>query len=222
MFEEMTYENILERTLKRVSNDLDKRQGSIIYDAVAPACAEIAQMYIELDHILKLTFVETSYGEFLDKRVYEMGLSRRKATKSQRIAKFHGNNDKAFNISIGDRFSIENLNYKAIEKVTDGVFVLECEKPGIEGNQLFGDLIPIENINGLSKAEMIGNNSIKIPGENEESDKALLERYRKYITNRPQDGNTAQYENWCDNENGIGSYKVFPLWNGANTVKISM
>lgn len=222
MFEEMTYQNLLKRILKRVSDDIDKRQGSVIYDAVAPVCAELTQMYIELDNILKLTFAETSYGEYLNKRTSEMGIERRKATKAQRTAKFYDNNGESFNISIGHRFNIEDLNYICIEKTKDGIFILECESSGIIGNQLYGNLIPIENINGLAKAEMIGNDSIKVPGENEESDKELLERYRKYITNKVQDGNIAQYESWCDNENGIGAYKVIPLWNGANTVKVSI
>ena len=43
MFEENTYENILNRVLSRVDNSIDKREGSVIYSAVAPVCAELAQ-----------------------------------------------------------------------------------------------------------------------------------------------------------------------------------
>lgn len=46
-----TYEEILQRCLDRISNTIDKRQGSIIYDALAPCCVELAQMYIELSGI---------------------------------------------------------------------------------------------------------------------------------------------------------------------------
>lgn len=46
MFEENTYENILNRVLSRVDNGIDKREGSVIYSAVAPVCAELAQAYI--------------------------------------------------------------------------------------------------------------------------------------------------------------------------------
>ena len=38
MFEKMTYEAILQDMLNRVTSDVDKREGSIIYDALAP-CA---------------------------------------------------------------------------------------------------------------------------------------------------------------------------------------
>ena len=37
MYEKMTYESILQKMLNMVSDDVDKREGSIIYDALAPA-----------------------------------------------------------------------------------------------------------------------------------------------------------------------------------------
>ena len=37
MFEVMTYEKIMERMLARVTNSLDKREGSVMWDALAPA-----------------------------------------------------------------------------------------------------------------------------------------------------------------------------------------
>ena len=43
------FENILERLLANIDDSLDKTQGSIIYDALAPAAAELAQCYIALD-----------------------------------------------------------------------------------------------------------------------------------------------------------------------------
>ena len=48
MYENMTFENIMDRCLSRVSASVDKREGSIVYDAIAPAAAELAIMYIEL------------------------------------------------------------------------------------------------------------------------------------------------------------------------------
>ena len=35
MYEEMTYENILQQMLDRVTSDVDKREGSVIFDALA-------------------------------------------------------------------------------------------------------------------------------------------------------------------------------------------
>ena len=56
MFENMTFDYILKRTLNNISNNIDKRQGSVIYDAVAPCCMEIAKIYESLDRVIKETF----------------------------------------------------------------------------------------------------------------------------------------------------------------------
>ena len=57
MYEHITYENIIARILARVPDSLDKREGSLIYDAIAPAAAEIQNLYIELDTILNQKFL---------------------------------------------------------------------------------------------------------------------------------------------------------------------
>ena len=41
-----TFTQILDRQLKNVPDDKDKRQGSIIYDALAPCSGEFANGYI--------------------------------------------------------------------------------------------------------------------------------------------------------------------------------
>ena len=53
MFEDYTFENLIKRMLARAPKEIDKREGSVIYDALAPAAAELAQMYIDLDVIRK-------------------------------------------------------------------------------------------------------------------------------------------------------------------------
>ena len=34
MYEDMTFENIMDRCLDRVSSSIDKREGSVVYDAI--------------------------------------------------------------------------------------------------------------------------------------------------------------------------------------------
>ena len=63
------FDSILQRLLNNVSDELDKRQGSIIYDALAPAAAELAQAYIALDVYTDQTYLATAVGENLDNRV---------------------------------------------------------------------------------------------------------------------------------------------------------
>ena len=41
-----SFEEIMERTLSKVSTDVDKREGSVIYNAMAPTNEEIANIFV--------------------------------------------------------------------------------------------------------------------------------------------------------------------------------
>ena len=80
MFEEYTFEVILNAMLARVPDTIDKRQGSIVYNALAPAAVELQNMYINLDVILNETFADTASREYLIKRAEERGITPYPAT----------------------------------------------------------------------------------------------------------------------------------------------
>ncbi|EQH03085.1 bacteriophage baseplate assembly J domain protein [Clostridioides difficile] len=68
MFELMTFENIIKRMLDSVPDTFDKREGSIIYNALAPVAIELTETYIAMDELLDQTFVDTaSYYYFGEK-----------------------------------------------------------------------------------------------------------------------------------------------------------
>ena len=48
MYEALTFEAILERMLGRVDDSFDKREGSVIYDALAPAAVELQLSLIHI------------------------------------------------------------------------------------------------------------------------------------------------------------------------------
>lgn len=221
MFSDKTYETILSDMLARVPSNLDKRQGSIIYDTLSPAAAELAQTYINLDALLDNAFADTAIDNYLDMKCSEIGLTRNAASKTIQKGVFTGNGGSAFDISIGDRFAVVNTNVRfiATEKITDGQFQMECEIAGSIGNIVTGQLIPITYINGLETATI---SEILIFGEDIESNDALRARYFNKVQNNAQDGNIAQYIEWADEYSGIGRSKVFSLWNGDNTVKVSI
>ncbi|WP_025950467.1 baseplate J/gp47 family protein [Geobacillus thermocatenulatus] len=219
MFEDQTFDAILERMLDRIPDDMDKQEGSVIYDALAPAAMELAQMYAELDVVLRLAFGETSTGEYLDKRAADFGVYRKQATPAVRKGVFTDGNDVPFNIPIGSRFRLNDMVYVAIEKITDGQFRMQAETPGSEGNQEFGNLLPIEPIEGLGTATLA---DVLIPGEDEESDESLRKRFLQKVREPGTSGNAADYKQWATEVAGVGAAKVTPLWNGPGTVKVTI
>jgi uncharacterized phage protein gp47/JayE len=221
VFEDKTYEAILADMIDRVPSNLDRRQASVIYDSLSPIAAELAQTYINLDNLLDNAFADKAIDGYLDMKCSEIGLTRNQASKTIQNGIFTGNGGLDFDISISDRFSVvnSNVNFIATEKIDDGSFKLECETAGNIGNTVTGQLIPISYIEGLETAELT---EILILGEDIESNDALRIRYFNKVQNNAQDGNIAQYEEWADEFTGIGRSKVFPLWDGDNTVKVSI
>lgn len=219
MYENQTYDVILARMLARVPDDVDKREGSIIYDALAPAAAELAQMYTELDINYNLSFADTATGDELSQITAEFGVNREPATKAIREGKFYDNANQLMDIPIGSRFSIEDVDYVATSKTNTGVFNMECETPGTIGNQQFGVMLPIDFINGLSRAVL---GDIIVPGEDEESDDSLRERYYQTVNDPAFGGNISDYKQEINSIDGVGDTKVFPVWQGGGTVKCTI
>ncbi|WP_248930142.1 baseplate J/gp47 family protein [Paenibacillus hamazuiensis] len=219
MYENQTYQVILQRMLARIPSDIDKREGSIIYDALAPAALELAQLYAELDTNINLSFAGTSSGEYLDRCIAWSGITRKPATKAKLKGLFYDAGNRPFNIPIGKRFSISSVTFVAVEQIAAGQFVMECETAGNIGNQQVGTLLPIDYIDGLARGELT---EILIPGEEKESDASLLDRYQQKVTKPVTGGNRYQYEVWARNNPGVGKAKAFPEWNGPLSVKVAL
>ena len=220
MYENQTAEAILARMLANPNlNGLDKRPSSVIYNALAPAAAELAQTYIAIDNLRDLTFAGTSEGEYLDRRVAELGIIRNAATFSMVRGVFKNGSGALMAIPIGSRFSSGLISYVATEFMSAGNYKLQAEKAGEQGNESSGTLMPLASINGLADAQIT---ELLIPGEDDETDDDLITKYFATISDRFQDGNVAQYQKWADDYEGIGKSKIIPLWDGADTVKVSI
>ena len=207
-----TYEEILQRCLDRIPNTIDKRQGSIIYDALAPCCVELAQMYIELSGIYDQVFIDTAVGEALDKLVEQNGVKRKDATYALRKGEFN------MVVPVGNRFSDGENTYIVIENIAGtNNSILRCEQAGSVGNGYYGSLTPITYLQGLTKAELT---DIIDMGNDVESDDDLRVRYMESVTAPQFGGNVSDYQNKVKSLTGVGGCKVIPIWNGGGTVKL--
>jgi uncharacterized phage protein gp47/JayE len=100
---------------------MDKREGSIIYDALSPAAAEMAQMYIELDVNNNLNFADTATGEYLERCIAWSGIQRHPASKAQLRGLFYDSDGALLDVPLSGRFSLDLLNYKAVEKLSPAI-----------------------------------------------------------------------------------------------------
>lgn len=209
MYEDQTYEVILERMLARVNEKFDKREGAVIFDTHSPTAIEFQILYIELDTILREAYGDTASREFLILRCKERGITPDPATNAILRGVFTPSNIDV----IGKRFNIGTMNYVVLREATDGEggYEVQCETPGIIGNQYLGQMIPIEYIDGLETATLT---EILIPGEDEEDTEVLRDRYFASFEEKAFGGNRADYINKTNAIPGVGSTKVTRVWNG--------
>lgn len=206
MYENTTYEVILQRMLGRIPDKFDKREGSVIWDTHSPTAIELQILYLELDVILKEAYGDSASREFLIMRCRERGIYPFEATKAVLKGVFIPSN-----IDVtGQRFNIGNMNYIVSEKITDGEYRVECETAGKVGNQFLGSMIPMEYIRGLQSAELT---EVLIPGEDEEETEDLRHRYFASFDENAFGGNVQDYLEKTNAIPGVGRTKVKRVWN---------
>lgn len=213
MYEYMTADKILKRMLGRVKSQFDKREGSIIYDATAPASIEMAELYIMADVILRQTFAATADRDFLQLRASEFNIYPEPATSAKVEGKFN------IAVPIGARFSYNQYNFVVREVINDKEhrYKLTCETTGRDPNSSMGTITPITAINGLTSAEIV---SLITPGEDEEDTEVFRRRYFAALKSKAYGGNGADYKEKVLAIPGVGGVKVYRCWNGGGTVKL--
>lgn len=216
MYGDVSFEVIMQRMLDRVPSSMDKREGSVIWDALAPVAIEIQNMYIEMETVLDETFADTASMFYLKKRAKERGIEQIMATHAILQGEF---TPADLEIAVDSRFSCEQLNYIVTGKVSDGVYNLTCETAGTEANTNFGTLIPIDYIAGLETATLT---ELLIPAEDDETEDELRERYLSNLSSQAYGGNISDYKQKTIAVNGVGGVKVTPVWNGGGTVKLTI
>lgn len=217
MFESMTYDVLMQRMLDRVPDDIDKREGSIIWDALSPAALELEFLYLCLDYTLNQGFADTAEREYLIRACAERGIVPFPATHAILKGVF---TPEGIDVT-GQRFSLNKLNYAVLEPIEgeESAYQVQCEASGTAGNQNFGSLIPIEYIDGLESAELT---ELLIPGEEEEETESLRARYMNSLESKSYGGNVQDYIDKTNAIKGVGATRVTAVWNGAGTVKLTI
>lgn len=214
--DEMTFDYIMNRMLESVPDTVDKREGSIIYDALAPAAAELVKCYMELDVVMDETFVDTASLQYLMLRCKERGV----AIQGETAAVIEGVfTPSSVELTAGLRFNCDEVNYTITEKISAGHYKLEAETLGTVGNKYTGLLLPIQTVNGLETAQIA---AVLIPAEDGDTTDTLREKYYASIDGEAFGGNVADYKDKTNAITGVGGVKVYPVWNGGGTVKLTI
>ena len=220
-FQNKDYDYFLRKMLDAVPDNIDKREGSIIYDALAPAALVMGQQSLDMANVIKETYIKTASGEFLDYRAIEHGTSRYPATQTEAKAKvLNDKKEPLDNVQIGDKFASigDSPIFYAVTKINDDLTVeLTAEVKGSSANSYIGQILPVTPNDLLSWAEIT---EITAPARDVESDDHLRARLLSSQSWIAYGGNVADYLDMTSKIDEVGAAQIYPAWNGGGTVKV--
>lgn len=214
MFEDLTFEDLMERMLERIDDSYDKRESSPIYAALAPAALELMNIYNALDDMFDECFADTASREYLIRLAASRGIVPYAATEAVVKAEFTPD---TIELNAGDEFTSPDEDYVILDKISPGIYRMKCKEAGEGGNLYTGEIVPVEYVEGLESATIT---EILIYGEDDEDTDHLRERYMDTFQANKFGGNRLEYKENALAISGVGAVKVVPAWNGAGTVKL--
>lgn len=219
-----TMATILAEMLLRVTEQVNKREGSLIRTALSAAAWAIEGLYIELIDVQRQAYGTTATGEYLDMKAEERGVYRIAATNA--VAELRANLN---NLPIGFQFADTNgYTWNITSSVISGpdsaglyTYYITCQTAG-QIEEPTGSLQPLSFFSGLTTS--IFGNTIT-PGTNTETDSALRQRYEESMVEIAFAGNVDAYRekilsttfNISGGSGLVGALQVYPTTdeNGA-------
>lgn len=216
------FTKLMSQALSLVPDSVDRREGSIIYDALAPACYCLAEMYENLYVLMNQVFVDTATGDFLERKALEFGIERLRATSHIRKIVCADTEGNPAVLPLGTVLQTVDLDPPiswTVNKVTiPDVVVATCNTAGVEAQNYAGSVYTTNfSFNGtITLGEVV------TPGRDEETDSEMRARVFTAISAKPFGGNLPQYQDLLHKMDGVGFTQVYPAWQGGGTVKISV
>lgn len=214
-----TMGELLQSMLLRVTEQVNKREGSLIRTALSAAAWAIEGLYIDLIDVQKNAFGTTAVGDYLDLKAEERGVTRLPATSAvyYMIANISG-------ITVGFQLADSQQNTWEVTSYVgpDGdnfKYIIKCVNPG-EITEPTGQLRPLSFISGLSNAVF---GDMITSGSDIEDDNSLRQRYLESLVEISFAGNIASYRETmlamkydvAGVESIIGALQVFPITNAS-------
>lgn len=219
MNEDKTVETVHEEMLDNISDKYQKTEGFPIWDILKAAALGIYNLWEKVFDIEAKQNVDNLTGTELERFVFQRkGLSRKEATPAVGLITVKGEGT----VYTGDLFSTEGgVQFRADQDIlVEGTATLHvtCVTPGAVGNVPAETIIQIPvTLPGISE---VTNPYPMTDGYDAETDDSLRERYYEALQKPATSGNVYHYERWAREVAGVGEVKVFPLWQGDNTVQV--
>ena len=223
IIKDLTFETIVSRMKADLKNPPNRVEGSFAADNIQAVAKEILKYYDYVEFLQDQHYAETAQGEYLDKKAKEVGVFRKEPTKANGFATFEGT--PGVMIPAGFRVHSDSYTYitKEIGYIEDNgqvVLPIEAEKAGKESNIPAGSIYKFDS--GVGGLRRVHNEKAVENGTDLEDDESLRERTLLRMRYPGTSGNQYHYMHWAMEVDGVGRVRVFPVWDGPGTVKVSI
>ncbi len=151
MYEDMTYEKIMEQMMENMPDDVDTSEGSLLFNACAKQAVRLEEAYLLLSGLEKNMFADTADIDHLIRMGNDRGCYINQATYSEFEAQFN------CAVPDGSRYNCGDYNYTVFCVIDEEqhTYRLGCDSPGAEPNHILGDLDPIEFIENFEWGKIL-------------------------------------------------------------------
>lgn len=230
--EEATTENIHQKILSYMPDDIDKSEGSFAWDIVSRPTARMFAYLMQYALIegIKIAFPRYSYGSYLDELAKSNSLQRKTATHA--TGKITVTGTAGVSIPVGSVFSTESksdtesIDFETTEKAVigeDGTvdIAVQCTEAGINGNVSVGTII-MKSSDLPDGITAVTNAEPTVGGTDEEDDESLIERIESVEQSKSVSfvGSVSDYKRWAESVDGVGKAKVIPAQDNSGMVTI--
>lgn len=206
MFENKTFETLLEEKLDNVPDEYDKREGSVIYNALAPNSLEMQHLYMVLGWMYDQLNPRTADFDHLKRWALPFGFIPHGAEPCVIRGEFN------MPIENGKRFNWNDVNFVMVNASKNE---LVAEKMGALTIKAGDLLAPIDPINDLTVSKVA---EVLLPGRDSEDVETFRNRVDIEKDRQAYGGNIADYERMASSLVGVGNIIVKPTANGPGTV----
>lgn len=230
------FDTIVEEMLLEFAENIDGIDTSDASDVAIKAkiyAARISEIVTLLQMVADNAFVQDATDIYLDNKVADRGLVRKKAVKATGTLRFSRTTPDTIDRTIPKGTVVttypdvngETINFQT---TVDGVLsagqltidiTAESVEAGVKGNVSNGKVTEPQGVYPTG-IESITNPFDFTGGMDEESDDDLRKRYYSLAENPDNGGTPADYENWAKSIPAVKSARALPLNRGNGTIDI--
>ena len=215
MFENMTFDGIMDEMMADMPEGVSTVEGSLIWNACAKMAVRLEEAAIYAQKIEQNMSIDTADIDHLIILGADRSVEIRNA--SYAIMKARCNTT----IPIGTRFNCKDYNYITIEELdaANHEYALECETAGSAPNTMLGELTLIDYVAGFSSGEIV---SAITPGRDREETEAYRQRLIDSFGEKAFGGNRQYYIQEITDIEGVGGVKVKRRVDGDKYIHITI